>query len=218
MEQAKKRLKVPYIVELDQLSLEEVSQILTERSYLHSMTAITKNEQYAYKPVASFSLARGENDLYVRFFVHGNCLRAVNYTDQSAVEEDSCVGLVLRNPQTHEIVHFAFNCIGTCAAYTQVSTEKQLLESSLLSQIRRFTDLLPRPFCEMEGLFQWQVVVAIPFHLFGIEATDFPDSLWGNFYKRADATALPHYLSWIPVQTAQPDFSHSGHLGELELE
>lgn len=211
-------MKVPFIAELDRGSLEEACHLLVEKGRVHSMSAVNWGDNYSYKPVVSFSLAYGKNDLYVRFFVHGNCLRAVNQTDQSAVEEDSCVGLVLRNPDSDQIFDFAFNCIGTCLATQKKAAEKQLLDSSLLSGIRRFTDLQPRAFCEMEGLFHWQVVVALPFCLLGISGEMLPCTLSGNFYKRADATALPHYLSWIPVKTSSPDFAHAEFLGDLVLE
>lgn len=211
-------MKVPFIAELDRGSLEEACHLLVEKGCVHSMSAVNWGDNYSYKPVASFSLAHGKNDLYVRFFVHGNCLRAVNHTDQSPVEEDSCVGLVLRNQDSDQIFDFAFNCIGTCLATRKTATEKHLLDISLLRSIRRFTDLQPRAFCEMEGLFHWQVVVALPFHLLGITSETLPFVLSGNFYKRADATALPHYLSWIPVKNAHPDFAHPECLGELVLE
>lgn len=182
------------------------------------MTAINWGNHYSYKPVTSFTLARGRNELYVRFFVHGNCLRAVNSTDQSPVEEDSCVGLVLQNPTSGLLYDFAFNCIGICCAYSKSEDGKQLLDKGVLNRIRRFSDLLPRPFCEMEGMFHWQLVVAIPFSLIGVSTEAVPASLFGNFYKRADRTALPHFLSWKQIRSEDRDFAHPEYLGVLELE
>lgn len=182
------------------------------------MTATNWTEHYSYKPFTLFTLARGQNELYVRFFVRGNCLRAVNSTDQSPVEEDSCVGLVLKDPVSGQLYDFAFNCIGTCRAYLKDKAGKQLLEADMLSKIRRFSDLLPRPFHEMEGIFNWQLVVAIPFSLIGISAEAVPSSLSANFYKRADQTSLPHFLSWKQIKSEERDFAHPEFLGQLAFE
>lgn len=211
-------MKVPFIAELDQLPLEEASHLLVEKGYLHSIASVNWGNLYSYKPLTSFSLARGVKDLYVRFFVHGNCLRAVHGVDQSPVEEDSCVGLTLKSPAEEDVYDFAFNCIGTCAAYKNSLGQKKRIDASLLSQIRRFTDLGRRPFCEMEGLFNWQLVVAIPFSLIGLSLDKPSQFLTGNFYKRADATSLPHYLSWAPVKSKLTEFAQPEFFGEIEFD
>ncbi|MGL4293915.1 MAG: carbohydrate-binding family 9-like protein [Bacteroidales bacterium] len=214
----KKRLNVPFIKELDRLSLEEASKILAEKAYLHSMGSLNWSDMFSYKPLTSFSLARGVKELYVRFFVHGNCLRAVHEEDQTPVYEDSCVGLALQNMQTKTVYDIAFNCIGACSVVEKKSGIGNLLDHSQVQQIRRFTDMSRRPFCEVEGLFNWQVVVAIPFSLLGFDLTESDTMLTGNFYKRADKTALPHYLSWLPVKSQEKDFALSDSFGELAFE
>ncbi|MEG1586013.1 MAG: carbohydrate-binding family 9-like protein [Bacteroidales bacterium] len=204
--------------ELDHVTLEEAAEILVEKGYLHSIASVNWGDMYSYKPLTSFSLARGANELYVRFFVHGNCLRAVNSTDQSSVNDDSCVGLVLKNPHSKVMYDIAFNCIGTCAAYKKADQDNHLIEASQLHGIRRYTDLARRPFCEMEGLFNWQLIVAIPFSLLDLQPNALPEILNGNFYKRADATSLPHYLSWLPIKSKTPEFALPEYMGEMVVE
>ena len=40
----------------------------------------------------------------------------------------------------------------------------------------------------------------------------------GNFNKCASATSQPHYLSWAPIHTAEPDFHHPECFGGIVLD
>jgi hypothetical protein len=42
--------------------------------------------------------------------------------------------------------------------------------------------------------------------------------LRANFYKCADNTRIPHYVSWNPIEVASPDFHRPEFFGELLLE
>lgn len=67
----------------------------------------------------------------------------------------------------------------------------------------------------MEGLFAWNLLVAIPFELIGLDGNNLPEKLYANFYKCADGTSLPHYLSWSPIETEKPDFHRPDFFGEI---
>ena len=86
-----------------------------------------------------------------------------------------------------------------------------------LKRIKRYASPGNRPFEEMEGLFSWEVVVAIPYDLIGLDKQNLPDSLRANFYKCADASSLPHYLSWNPIQTEHPDFHRPEFFGRMMI-
>ncbi|MDE7147331.1 MAG: hypothetical protein K2O20_02960, partial [Duncaniella sp.] len=45
-----------------------------------------------------------------------------------------------------------------------------------------------------------------------------PIELRGNFYKCASGTSQPHYLSWTPVPTPEPDFHQPQHFGQIILD
>ena len=46
----------------------------------------------------------------------------------------------------------------------------------------------------------------------------FPQKLRVNFYKCADKTKQPHYLSWQPIPLPQPNFHCPQFFGEIELQ
>ena len=52
----------------------------------------------------------------------------------------------------------------------------------------------------------------------GIDPNNLPEKLMGNFYKCADGTDSPHYVSWSPIKTEKPNFHCPEFFGELIFE
>ncbi len=92
------------------------------------------------------------------------------------------------------------------------------MSSEELSRIRRHATVGSRPFQEIEGSFIWCVTAAIPLDLIGLEYKGEPLEVRGNFYKCASATSQPHYLSWAPIDTPEPDFHQPSFFGRIILE
>ena len=67
----------------------------------------------------------------------------------------------------------------------------------------------------MLGMFEWELFLKIPFTLLGVDYKHLPEKLLANFYKCADATSMPHYVTWNPVLTDKPDFHRPEFFGEL---
>ena len=67
------------------------------------------------------------------------------------------------------------------------------------------------------GIWDWRVTLLIPFHLIGVDPEALPEKLRANFYKCGDCTAHPHFLSWSPIDTPNPDFHRPDFFGELLL-
>ncbi|MEI7675731.1 MAG: carbohydrate-binding family 9-like protein [Bacteroidales bacterium] len=211
-----KTLSIPYLPELSGLNSDGVIDILEERASRQSIGQVNWPEEFSYKPITAFSIARDDERIYVNFFVRGNCLRALYSEDQSEVWTDSCVEFFLNDIQTEEYYNFEFNCIGTCyAAKRKNRTDYKLLTKDELSQVKRYANLGHKPFQEMQGLFAWDLLISIPFSLIGLDGENLPEKILGNFYKCADGTALPHFLSWSPIDTPKPDFHRPEFFGEL---
>jgi hypothetical protein len=151
------------------------------------------------------------------FQVHGNCLRAVHTKDNETVHKDSCVEFFAKDPDSKYYYNFEFNCIGTCKAAKHYETRDNTidLEIEKLKEIDRWSSIGKRAFNELNGLFSWELCVIIPFELMEININEFKGKLEGNFYKCADATNQPHYVTWAPIKTEKPDFHQPGYFGEL---
>ena len=110
-----KRLKVPVIPVLDVLDITSIEPILEVQSQREFLTHANWHE-YPYKPITAFNIARTEKNLYIRYSVQGNSLKASYEMDNSSVHKDSCVEFFMKKEGDSHYMNFEFNCIGTCDA------------------------------------------------------------------------------------------------------
>ncbi len=214
----KKKIQVPYIAELSGKPLSQVSEILEEKGVRQAIDCVNWPEEFPYKPIAAFCVGRDSQYLYIDYFVRGNYLLAVNSEDNSPVWQDSCVEFFLQKPSDKYYYNFEFNCIGTALASRRTSRhDADHFPAEQMQKILRHSSVGTKPFCEMEGIFPWSLVVAIPFDLVGLDGNHLPESIAANFYKCADGSSLPHYLSWSPIAVEKPDFHRPEFFGELQF-
>ena len=131
-----KKLKVPYLVTLDVLDLSSVGFLLENKAQREYIDVINW-EEYPYKPIVAFDIARTDENLYIRYFVKGNSLKAVHSSDGSPVYTDSCVEFFMKTVDDHNYMNFEFNCIGTCDAARRQSRDiKRSLNTDEYTSIR----------------------------------------------------------------------------------
>ncbi|MGM9760255.1 MAG: carbohydrate-binding family 9-like protein [Parabacteroides sp.] len=210
-----KSLKVPFLPTLDVLDLSSAGLLLEGRAHREFIDSINW-EEYPYKPITAFDIARSSSRLYIRYFVKCNSLKAIYQYDNSPVHLDSCVEFFMQKQGDVEYMNFEFNCIGTCDAARRQSREiKTSLSSDEYAQIERHSSLENKPFEEQLGNYSWELIVAIPFELMGLDPQNLPEKIRGNFYKCADDTAMPHFVSWNPIDLPKPDFHCPDFFGEI---
>ena len=210
-----KSLKVPYVPSLDGLALSDVAKKMETAANRQSIDVVNWAE-YAYKPVVSFDIARGDKELFIHYFVRGLSLRAMETTDGEYVHPDSCVEFFMRQADDLFYTNFEFNCIGTCLAARGVERNNRVpFTANEYKKIRRYTTVPFGAFAEKTGIYEWEVTVAIPFELMGIDATALPAKIRANFYKCADETANPHYVTWSPILLPSPDYHCPAYFGEI---
>lgn len=214
-----KQLYIPTLTGLGELSMDHCARILEESAARASIESVNWPDRFPYRPLTSVYIAYSDAALHVLFRVHGNSLRACHTTDLSPVHEDSCVEFFVKLPESETYYNFEFNCIGTCKAARHQGCQEQATDFSLseLKTIHRWSSLGHRAFKELTGLFTWDLCVRIPLSLLEVDPDNLPCKLMGNFYKCADKTDQPHYVSWSPVRTEKPDFHQPAYFGELLL-
>lgn len=213
-------LDLAYIAELDTLGIEDAADILKSCAHKrHAIDRVNWPADYPYKPKADFAIGRSKESLFIHFAVTEEYAHAQYTQDQDPVWQDSCVEFFCRLPEQNFYRHFEFNCIGTCLAYARQSREEGLrpYPESQLKQIERFASLGKKPLSEMPQATQWELCVKIPFALLDIDCEKLPEELYANFYKCADASKKPHYLSWNPIDTEKPDFHRLDFFGTIRL-
>ena len=208
-------LKVPYVPSLDGLELKDVAERM-ETDALRQSIDVVNWKKFPYKPVVAFDIARGDKELYLHYFVRGLSLRAMADEDGEYVHPDSCVEFFMRKADELFYTNFEFNCIGTClAARGQDRHSRTPFTSNEYMKIRRYTTVQREVFEEKKGIYAWELTAAIPLELMGLDASDLPEKIRGNFYKCADVTANPHYVTWSPINLPAPDYHCPEHFGEI---
>lgn len=211
------RIKIPFLPTLDVIDLTSAGFVMETKAKRFFVNEINW-ETYPYNPITVVDIARSSKMLFLRFFVKGNSLKAIYKDDDSPVHMDSCVEFFMKRVEDDFYYNFEFNCIGTCdAARRKSRTEKESLSPEEYASIQRYPSLERKPFLEKEGVYSWELAVAIPFTLMGIDPDNLPEKILANFYKCADDTKYSHYVSWNPIETEQPDFHRPEFFGELYL-
>ena len=210
-------LQITALSILNDVHLDSMNEILEEDGGHGVITCVNWPNRYPYKPITQFDIARTDKSLFINFCVRGNMLRAVHTVDQKPVHEDSCVEFFCQIPGNDFYTNFEFNCIGTCSASKRKSRDIEVFPFSPeeMSTIKRYPSMGRKAFNEMSGSFEWYLTVEIPFALIGIIANNLPEKLLANFYKCADATENPHFVSWAPIKSENPDFHRPEFFAEL---
>ncbi len=212
-----KSLKIPFVEILNQTNIESAGDVLDEFGLRNAIEILNWPTEFAYKPITYFNIARSANSLFLKFSVQGSMLRAIYSNDHDPVHEDSCVEFFCKPVGAEKYANFEFNCIGTCSASTRKSRSENIVlftPEEMLS-IKRYPSIGRRAFNEMEGMFEWELTVQIPFNLMGIDSSNLPEKMLGNFYKCADGTDSMHFVTWSPILTEKPDFHRPDFFGEL---
>jgi hypothetical protein len=159
---------------------------------------------------ASFDIMHDANQIYLHYYVKENQVRAVNTGYHSPVWEDSCVEFFFSAEGDNDrYYNFEFNAIGTIlAAYGKDRHDRSPLPDDLLDQIEISPSLGFKPLGMINGPTTWNLKIRIPKETFALTPLKELSGLDGyaNFYKCGDKLDKPHFLSWNPVMTQQPDF------------
>jgi len=169
----------------------------------------------------SFAIGHDGSNIYLNYHVEEPQVRAVNTEFNSPVWEDSCVEFFFSPTGKEYYYNFEFNAIGTVlCGYGKDRHKREHLPDSVLTQVETVPSLGKEPIGRIWGKTPWDLRVKIPKevlvfskieNLAGLKAK-------GNFYKCGDKLEKPHYLSWEPVRTQNPNFHLPEHFGQLSFQ
>ena len=177
-------------------------------------------EAFPEKPDVHVEVSNDHENLYLRWHVKGEQLRAATTADQGPVWEDSCVEFFCQVPGDKHYFNFETNCIGAMVASRRLGRDEEVqpLPPKEMALIQRRCTYPREAIAERDGLFTWEVNLTIPLRLIFRDRTPvFPQKLRANFYKCADKTKKPHFVSWQPIALPHPDFHCPQFFGEIEL-
>ncbi|HUX56840.1 MAG TPA: carbohydrate-binding family 9-like protein [Bacteroidales bacterium] len=175
---------------------------------------------YIYKPDVALSIAYSDNEIFLKYFITESYFKAEKTVTNEMVCEDSCVEFFVSPEEDGIYYNMEFNGIGTCLLGTGTARENSTRANpEVVSKIRRLTSAGKQPVREREGAFEWTITIAIPFEVFfhhkvkELKGKTFR----ANFYKCGDLLTVPHYVTWNPVDTENPDYHQPAYFGLLKF-
>ena len=216
-------MKVAEVIKIDSKSasppLEEISTSLDKLNEKISIDTLNWKE-YDYKPEVSMSIAYSDQEIFLKFYIKEYYFKAEKTESNQMVCEDSCVEFFVSPEKDGIYYNIEFNGIGTCLLGTGTAREDSTRANpGIISKIRRLTSVGDKPVKEREGEFKWTITIAIPYEVFfhhkvkELKGRTFR----ANFYKCGDMLTVPHYVTWNPVGTENPDYHQPAYFGELKF-
>ncbi|MFZ9034388.1 MAG: carbohydrate-binding family 9-like protein [Anaerohalosphaeraceae bacterium] len=182
--------------------------------------------QSEHIPKTEVKLQYDDKNLYVIFRVQDQYVRAVTTQIHGDVWKDSCVEFFFApsKERPSSYFHLETNCCGVLlmqhhtrphenSCYLDVQDcQKIIITSSASGPIRN----------EIAKPLVWTLEYALPVKILS-KYSDMqkpaPGVVWrGNFYKCADDSSHPHWMTWSKIDTDFPDFHRPEFFGLLEFE
>jgi hypothetical protein len=199
--------------------LDEISLRLDEHGP-GQLIGIVNWEAFNYKPEARFNIGYSDNEIFLKYYITENFVKAEKTGSNQMVCEDSCVEFFVSPGNDGIYYNFEFNPIGTCLLGCGTSRKDSArADVSVIDRIRRKGSSGIKPFGEKKGEILWTITIAIPINVFykhnlqSLEGRSFR----ANFYKCGDKLTQPHYLTWNPVGTEKPDYHQPEFFGTLKF-
>jgi hypothetical protein len=175
-------------------------------------------------PNVVVKLRYDDNFLYVLFQVIDKNVRSVAVNNHDPVFEDSCVEFFFAPDKENTDTYFNLevNCSGKVLfGYRLNKSHKSIRVSEddikQLNVLATFQDKIISE--EIKEKTDWTVQYKIPFTLIekylGKKVNNNLKEWRGNFYKCADMSSTPHWLTWNKVEYSEPNFHLPEYFGRL---
>jgi len=216
-----KNILVPYLIFSSLIpDMADVSKALDKLGNGYEINQVNW-PGYEYQPKVRFNIGYGESEIYIKYYVHEKYVMAQKDKSNQSVCEDSCVEFFVSPDSDGIYYNFEFNPIGTCLVGKGTGrADSKVIDPEYISKIRRLSTLGTVPFEEKTGDQYWELTVAIPVEAFaGKDIKSLSGKVFkANFYKCGDKLTQPHYLTWNPVGTENPDYHRPEYFGTIEFE
>ncbi len=170
-------------------------------------------DQFPYTPQVRFQIAYSTEVLLLHYDVAEEFVRANAIRHNDPVYEDSCVECFVSFDGGKSYFNIEFNLLGTglIGKRNCDGSDKVRMEIDNVNRVSTFTQVR-----HIAGRRDWQMILAIPFDVLGQDGSALlRTSAQANFYKCGDHLPKPHYMSWKPIRSANPNFHAVSFFGEI---
>ena len=200
--------------------IEKVDELLEKNTEFQIIDTINW-PSFSYKPNVKFKIAHCQNQILLKFHVTEKTIKAKETRVNGDIYKDSCVEFFISTNRDTTYYNFEFNCIGIPhLGYRQTGKDPILIDPEKIKLISVKSSLGNQPFEEKIGEFQWELMVIIPKECFAYDTNLELNNLnaTANFYKCGNDTSKPHYVTWNPVGTKDPDYHQPDYFGNISFE
>ena len=181
--------------------------------------------QSDFLPATEMKLKYDDDCFYAIARVHDRFVRAVAVQTHDAVWKDSCVEFFFSPDPGHSNRYFnlEINCCGVLLAeyHTGPRLNGRKLDIDDCRAIRVSSSASGPIRREIAKPLTWTLEYALPFDVLEKYAAiekPAPGVNWrANFYKCADGSSHPHWMTWSPIALAEPDFHRPEYFGRIEF-
>ncbi len=201
------------------VSFSEAEHLLENQTITNTIQVINWKE-YDYKPKVHFRIGHTGDEIWLKYYVNENHLRAKETKTNGDVYKDSCVEFFI-SPDNENYYNFEFSCIGTIhLAWGSGRNDRKFVDPKIIEKIAIKSTLGNQPFDNKSGDFEWEMMIRIPQESFAYSNLKTFKNMKAsaNFYKCGDETAIPHYVTWNPVGAENPDYHRPEFFGKVEFE
>lgn len=183
------------------------------------ITNVNWPESYPYKPKVEFAAAHTGDALLLHYRVEEQSVRAVAKEDHEHIWEDACVEFFVMPSEADGLYYnIECNCTGKLiVAVGEGRNERIPAPSEVMQKIDRWASLGTEPFDVREEPTKWEVALRVPITTFFKHKFESFEGLMakGNVYKCGDNLPVPHFISWNPIKTENPDFHRPEFFGQM---
>gem|GEM_PF-235319 len=177
-------------------------------------------------PKVQAKLLYDDKNIYVSFIVDDQYVRAVSQKTHDMVCRDSCVEFFFTPSENIADGYFNLetNCGGTILLYHQTARGQNInkVAEKDCEKIKMLPSLPKIVEPEIKEPTHWTLQYAMPVEMLEKYAKVVKPAKgvkWrANFYKCADQTSHPHWLTWSKVELPKPDFHQPAFFGTIEFE
>ncbi len=212
-------LRIPRLKKGAPVPPEEAAKVLAAEVEAQPV-AFLNWPQHPYAPDVRFRIGHTGDAIWLRYDVSEARVRGLETHVNGAVYKDSCVEFFFAFDKAG-YYNLELNCIGTPhLGYGPGRHDRLLTPLPQMERLSIASSLGKEPFAERGGGFAWSITARVPLASLAFGA---PASLAGvkakaNFYKCGSGLSVPHYLTWQPIQTPEPDYHRPEFFGDIHFE
>ena len=201
------------------IDIKEAGHLLEIQTVTNQIDTINWAE-YSYKPKLSFRIGHTGKEIWLKYYVQEKYILAQETRINGEVYKDSTVEFFI-SVDGKNYYNFEFSCIGTIhLAHGPGRGNRKFVDPEIIKKIEIESSLGNQPFAEKTGNFEWEMMIRIPIECFAFDKIKSLNELkaTANFYKCGDETSEPHFVTWNPIGTENPDYHCPQYFGKVLFE